>query len=296
MRLQIFKRSKSVDEKIAISLDNVSYYYKTYDEQGVASPAVGVEGVSLQLAEGSFVALVGHNGCGKSTLAKLLNGLLLPKTGKVTVFGMDTTDKNAIFDIRRSVGMVFQNPDNQMVASIVEEDVAFGPENLGLPSEEIRARVDEALALVDMSEFVKRSPSALSGGQKQRIAVAGALAIKPRVLVLDESTAMLDPQGRKEVLAVAHKLNKGGMTVVLITHFPDEVVDCDKVFVMDHGHIVTSGTPDEVFADDKVLADVGLRAPRTVELAKKLKAAGFDVDEHCHDDVALGGAVCKNLR
>lgn len=284
------------NKQIAISVDNVSYYYKSYDEQGNATPSVGVEGVSLELCQGSFVALVGHNGCGKSTLAKLLNGLLLPKSGKVTVFGAETTDKSKIFDIRKNVGMVFQNPDNQMVASIVEEDVAFGPENLGLPSEEIRARVDEALATVDMSQFAHRSPSALSGGQKQRIAIAGALAVKPRVLVLDESTAMLDPQGRKEVLEVAHKLNRDGMTVVLITHFPDEVVDCDKVYVMNKGHIVASGTPDEIFADKKTLDEVGLRAPRTVELAQKLKEVGFDVDENCHDDVVLGGAVCANMK
>ena len=284
------------NKQIAISVDNVSYYYKSYDEQGNATPSVGVEGVSLELYQGSFVALVGHNGCGKSTLAKLLNGLLLPKSGKVTVFGAETTDKSKIFDIRKNVGMVFQNPDNQMVASIVEEDVAFGPENLGLPSEEIRARVDEALATVDMSQFAHRSPSALSGGPKQRIAIAGALAVKPRVLVLDESTAMLDPQGRKEVLEVAHKLNRDGMTVVLITHFPDEVVDCDKVYVMNKGHIVASGTPDEIFADKKTLDEVGLRAPRTVELAQKLKEVGFDVDENSHDDVVLGGAVCANMK
>ncbi len=284
------------NKQIAISLDNVCYYYKTYDEQGNAEQCVGVEGVTLQLMQGSFVALVGHNGCGKSTLAKLLNGLLVPAGGKVTVFGIDTADKNTIFEVRKNVGMVFQNPDNQMVASIVEEDVAFGPENLGVPSAEIRMRVDEALALVGMSDFARRSPHALSGGQKQRIAIAGALAIKPQVLVLDESTAMLDPQGRKEVLDVAHRLNKNGMTVVLITHFMEEVIDCDHVFVMDDGHLVAQGTPQEIFADDMLLQKVGLRAPRTVGLAKLLKNAGFDVDTNTSDPSALGGEVCQNIK
>lgn len=282
-------------QQTAIHLDNVSYYYKTYDDNGNVGRAIGVEGVSLDLAQGSFVALVGHNGCGKSTLAKLLNGLILPASGTVTVFGNDTKDKEHIFDVRKSVGMVFQNPDNQMVASIVEEDVAFGPENLGVPTEEIRTRVDEALVLVDMTEFARRSPHQLSGGQKQRIAIAGALAMRPKVLVLDESTAMLDPQGRKEVLAVAKKLNADGMTVVLITHFMEEVADCEHVFVMSHGHLVADGTPTEIFANDKLLAEVGLRAPRTVELAKMLAANGFDVDAMCNDDVKLGGEVCQNL-
>lgn len=282
-------------QQTAIHLDNVSYYYKTYDDNGNVGRAIGVEGVSLDLFQGSFVALVGHNGCGKSTLAKLLNGLILPASGTVTVFGNDTKDKEHIFDVRKSVGMVFQNPDNQMVASIVEEDVAFGPENLGVPTEEIRTRVDEALALVDMTEFARRSPHQLSGGQKQRIAIAGALAMRPKVLVLDESTAMLDPQGRKEVLAVAKKLNADGMTVVLITHFMEEVADCEHVFVMSRGHLVADGTPTEIFANDKLLAEVGLRAPRTVELAKMLAANGFDVDAMCNDDVKLGGEVCQNL-
>ena len=182
-----------------IKLDNVSYYYKIYDDNGAVGQAVGVEGVTLSVEEGSFVALVGHNGCGKSTLAKLLNGLLLPNSGVVSVLGMNTADKKSIFEIRKNVGMVFQNPDNQMVASIVEEDVAFGPENLGVPQPEIVERVYSALEQVGMTEYAKRSPHKLSGGQKQRIAIAGALAIRPKVIVFDESTAMLDPQGRKEV-------------------------------------------------------------------------------------------------
>lgn len=280
----------------AISLKNASYYYKSYDEQGNVSQVMGVEGVSLDIYPGEFVALVGHNGCGKSTLAKLMNGLLTPVSGSVEVFGASTADKNAIFEIRKNVGMVFQNPDNQLVASIIEDDVAFGPENLGVPREEIIERVSEALKTVDMSEFAKRSPHKLSGGQKQRVAIAGALAIRPKVLVLDESTAMLDPQGRKEVLAVAKKLNQGGMTVVLITHFMEEVLDCSRVVVMNGGHVVAQGTPLQIFDDRQLLDEVGLRVPRSIELAGLLSAAGFEVDEHCTDAAELGERVCERLK
>ena len=279
-----------------IKLDNVSYYYKAYNDDGTVGSAIGVEGVSLEINEGSFVALVGHNGCGKSTLAKLLNGLLIPKSGTVTVNGLDTATKENIFEIRKSVGMVFQNPDNQMVASIVEEDVAFGPENLGVPQPEIVERVEQALSQVGMSEYAKRSPHKLSGGQKQRIAIAGALAIRPQVLVLDESTAMLDPLGRREVLEVAHALNKQGMTVVLITHFMEEVLDCDTVVVMSGGHVVKTGTPMEIFEDSQLLRTVGLTAPRTIELSQMLDAAGLKVTRNCADARKLGGEVCRNLK
>ena len=278
-----------------IKLDNVSFFYKAYNDDGTVGQATGVENVSLSIEEGSFVALVGHNGCGKSTLAKLLNGLLLPTKGIVTVNGLETSKKENIFEIRKSVGMVFQNPDNQMVASIVEEDVAFGPENLGVPQPEIVERVYGALEQVGMSEYAKRSPHKLSGGQKQRIAIAGALAIRPQVLVLDESTAMLDPLGRREVLEVAHKLNEQGMTVILITHFMEEVLDCDKVIVMNGGHVVKTGTPNEIFDDEQLLNDVGLNAPRAVQLAKKLAKAGFAVTENLSDAGALGGEVCQEL-
>ena len=278
-----------------IKLDNVSYYYKSYNDDGTVGRAMGVEGVTLDIEQGTFVALVGHNGCGKSTLAKLLNGLLIPANGVVTVNGLDTAKKENIFEIRKCVGMVFQNPDNQMVASIVEEDVAFGPENLGVPQAEIVERVYGALEQVGMSEYAKRSPHRLSGGQKQRIAIAGALAIRPQVLVLDESTAMLDPQGRREVLEVAHKLNAEGMTVILITHFMEEVLNCDKVIVMNGGHVVKTGTPDEIFDDEQLLNDVGLKAPRTVALAKKLAHAGFNVTANCSDAHVLGGEVCQEL-
>ena len=279
-----------------IKLDNVTYYYKAYNDDGTVGQAMGVEGVNLAIEEGSFVALVGHNGCGKSTLAKLLNGLLLPKSGTVTVNGLETSKKGNLFEIRKNVGMVFQNPDNQMVASIVEEDVAFGPENLGVPQAEIVERVYGALEQVGMSEYAKRSPHKLSGGQKQRIAIAGALAIRPKVLVLDESTAMLDPLGRREVLEVARKLNEEGLTVILITHFMEEVWDCDKVVVMNSGHVVKTGTPDEIFDDERLLDEVGLKAPRAIALAQKLSKVGFAVTEHSVDARKLGGEICQSLK
>ena len=279
-----------------IKLDNVSYNYKAYNDDGTVGSVVGVENATLEIAEGSFVALVGHNGCGKSTLAKLLNGLLIPKSGTVTVCGLDTANRDNIFEIRKNVGMVFQNPDNQMVASIVEEDVAFGPENLGVPQPEIVERVEQALEQVGMSEYARRSPHKLSGGQKQRIAIAGALAIRPKVLVLDESTAMLDPLGRREVLEVAHSLNKQGMTVVLITHFMEEVLDCDTVVVMSGGRVVKTGTPMEIFEDTALLKEVGLTAPRTIELSQMLDGAGLKVTRNCTDAKELGGEICQNLK
>lgn len=276
-----------------IRLDNVSFYYKAYNDDGSVGQAMGVEDITLSVEEGSFVALVGHNGCGKSTLAKLLNALLLPAKGTVTVCGLDSAKKENLFEIRKNVGMVFQNPDNQMVASIIEEDVAFGPENLGVPQPEIVERVNEALEQVGMSEFAKNSPHKLSGGQKQRVAIAGALAIRPKVLVLDESTAMLDPLGRREVLQTAHKLNQQGMTVILITHFMEEVLDCDTVVVMNGGRLAAIGTPNEIFDNKQLLQEVGLKSPRAVELAGKLREAGFDVDAHCRDARKLGGEICQ---
>lgn len=287
---------KDSTNNTVIKYDNVSYYYKTYNDDGSVGRVVGVENATLEIEKGSFVALVGHNGCGKSTLAKLTNGLLVPSKGAVTVNGLDTSEKENIFEIRKNVGMVFQNPDNQMVASIVEEDVAFGPENLGVPQQEIVERVQTALQQVGMEAFAKNSPHKMSGGQKQRIAIAGALAIKPQVLVLDESTAMLDPQGRKEVLEVAHRLNKEGMTVLLITHFMEEVLDCNKVVVMSNGHIVATGTPMEIFSNRSLLDEVGLQPPRTVKLARMLKESGLDVDENCTAATELGGRVCQLLR
>lgn len=282
-------------EKV-ISIENMTFYYKVYGDDGEAVNSVGVTDINLDIFEGEFVALVGHNGSGKSTLAKLLNALLIPREGRVLVFNNDTADKSKLFDIRKSVGMVFQNPDNQMVASIVNEDVAFGPENLGIKQEEIVERVNWALECVGMSEYANRSPHKLSGGQKQRIAIAGALAIKPKVLVLDESTAMLDPIGRKEVLKVAHKLNKEQkMTIVLITHFMEEVLDCDRVIVLNEGKIHAVGTPKEIFNQSEKLDVIGLKCPRTISLAQKLCSEGFDIDKNISNSVELGGEICRLL-
>ena len=280
-----------------IKLTDVSYSYKVPADDDSYTWQVGVKDVNLEIEKGSFVALVGHNGCGKSTLAKLLNGLFIPHKGTVEVDGMTTDDPKNIFKIRSTVGMVFQNPDNQMVTSIVEEDIAFGPENLGVPQKEIVERVKWALDKVGMSKFARNTTTKLSGGQKQRIAIAGALAMHPQVLVLDESTAMLDPQGRKEVLEVVHSLNKEeNMTVVLITHFMEEVLGADKVVVMNHGQKVTEGTPMEVFSRSQLLDEVGLKIPRTIELARKLNSAGWDVDVNCTDATELGDRVCQLLQ
>lgn len=285
----------NVEDNAIVQFNDVCFYYKSYNDDGSVGRQVGVENATLSIEKEAFVALVGHNGCGKSTFAKLTNGLLVPSSGSVKILGMDTSDKERIFEIRKNVGMVFQNPDNQMVTSIVEEDVAFGPENLGVPQPEIAARVQNALEVVGMSEYAKNSPHKLSGGQKQRIAIAGALVIQPQVLVLDESTAMLDPQGRREVLEVAHRLNKEGMTVILITHFMEEVLDCDKVVVMSGGHIVATGSPLEIFDNRKLLEEVGLQPPRTIKLAQNLNEMGIEVEQTA-DAEELGGRLCRLLR
>ncbi len=251
---------------------------------------VVLDGVDLEIQEGTFVAVLGHNGSGKSTLAKHLNAVLLPTGGKVWVDGMDTVDEEKLLDIRRTVGMVFQNPDNQIVANVVEEDVAFAPENLGIPSEEIRNRVDEALAMVGMSEYATHAPHLLSGGQKQRVAIAGVIAMRPRCLVMDEPTAMLDPVGRAEVLSTIHKLNKEhGITVVLITHHMDEAAQADRLVVMSRGKVIADGLPREVFCQVEKLKSVGLSVPETVELCWQLNQEGLDLpldalsDEECAD-------------
>ena len=257
-----------------------------------------LDGVDLQIEEGTFVAVLGHNGSGKSTLAKHMNAILLPSGGKVYVNGMDTADEDKLLDIRRTVGMVFQNPDNQIVANVVEEDVAFAPENLGVPSQEIRRRVDDALAAVGMSEFVRHAPHLLSGGQKQRIAIAGVLAMEPACIVLDEATAMLDPVGRREVLSAVHRLNREkGITVVLITHHMNEAEDADRVVVMDDGKVALDGTPWEVFTQVDALRSMGLTVPDTVDLLDRLRKDGLDVPltaltvEACAD--AIYSAVAK---
>ncbi len=237
-----------------------------------------INGVSLSVKKGEFLSIIGHNGSGKSTLSKHFNAILLPTGGKVFVEGMDTLDDDKCYDIRRKVGLVLQNPDNQLVASIVEEDVAFGPENLGVAPEEIRVRVDEALKAVDMYEFRTFAPHKLSGGQKQRVAIAGILAMKPECIVLDEPTAMLDPKGRDEVLTAIHKLNKEqGITIVLITHNMDEAVTSGRVIVMDDGKILTEGTPQEVFSKVELLKKHRLDVPQSTELCYKLRAYGVDI-------------------
>ena len=252
-----------------------------------------LRGVDVTIERGSFVVILGHNGSGKSTLAKTFNAVLLPSGGKVYVEGMDTMDESLLLEIRRRVGMVFQNPDNQIVANVVEEDVAFAPENLGVPSDEIRKRVDDALEAVGMSKYVKHAPHLLSGGQKQRIAIAGVLAMKPECIVLDEATAMLDPIGRREVLAAVEKLNREqGITVVLITHHMNEAEHADRVIVMNDGLVVMDGKPREVFTRKKELEDIGLAVPDTVSLLFSLREAGMDVPvdaitvEECADVIA----------
>lgn len=258
-----------------IHVENVTFRYGTDDPLSLKE---ALSGVSLAVEKGEFVALLGHNGCGKSTLAKHFNAMLLPTSGKVFVDGMDTTEEALKYEIRRRVGLVLQNPDNQLVASIVEEDVAFGPENLGVPPKEIRQRVDDALKAVEMYDYRLAAPYKLSGGQKQRVAIAGIIAMQPECIVLDEPTAMLDPRGRTEVLDTIHKLNQElGITIVLITHYMDEAVTADRVVVMDSGRILTEGTPKEVFSNVELLKQHHLDVPQATELCYRLRACGCQV-------------------
>lgn len=250
----------------------------SYGEDGDAEKTEVLHGINLSVRRGEFLAVLGHNGSGKSTFAKHLNSILIPTSGTVTVEGTDTADESRLYDIRQNVGMVFQNPDNQLVATIVEEDVAFAPENLGVPPQEIRQRVDYALAAVGMSEYAKHAPHMLSGGQKQRIAIAGVLAMKPHVLVMDEPTAMLDPVGRREIMETVKKLNREEhMTVVLITHYMDEAAQADRIAVMEHGHKVMEGTPREIFSRVEELKKIGLDVPQATELAYELGRDGFEL-------------------
>ncbi len=269
-------------KKPIIEFQNVSFRYDS-EEEGIQLPLVA-ENLNLQIHEGEFVAILGHNGSGKSTLAKLTNAILLPSAGKVLVDGMDTSDEDLKIKIRQTVGMVFQNPDNQIVATIVEEDVAFGPENLGVEPKEIRRRVDESLKAVGMYEFRKREPHRLSGGQKQRVAIAGIIAMLPRCIVLDEPTAMLDPRGRQEVMSTMLKLNREmGMTVVFITHFMDEAVQADRVVVMDDAKIIMDGKPKDVFKQVDRLEEIGLDVPQPTKLAQLLRQEGYDLPDDILD-------------
>ena len=270
-----------------IKTENLSFSYPPDEGK---EPVLALNDIDLSIGQGSFIAVLGHNGSGKSTLAKHMNAVLLPGGGKVWVDGMDTLDESLLLEIRRRVGMVFQNPDNQIVANVVEEDVAFGPENMGVPSEEIQRRVTAALKAVGMEEFTLHAPHHLSGGQKQRVAIAGVIAMEPACIVLDESTAMLDPLGRREVLDTVKQLNREkGITVVLITHHIDEAILADRVVVMDSGMVVMDGAPGEILVQVEELRKIGLAAPHTVELLYGLRQDGFDVPLD-----ALGIQECAN--
>ncbi len=259
-----------------IEFKNVTFRYESDDEGVVLAPAV--KDFSLTINEGDFMAVLGHNGSGKSTLAKLANGLLIPEKGEILVDGMDTKNEDYDIKIKQTVGVVFQNPDNQIVATIVEEDVAFGPENLGVEPSEIRRRVDESLKIVGMYKYKNHEPHKLSGGQKQRVAIAGIIAMEPRCIILDEPTAMLDPEGRRDVMKAIKRLNRElGITVVFITHYMEEACEVDRIVVMDDSRLIMDGTPKEVFADTEKIRSIGLDVPQTCLLAKMLKADGINL-------------------
>ena len=275
--------------EVLFDIRHVSHTFET--EEGKTFDAL--KDVTAQIKKGEFTAIIGTNGSGKSTLARHLNALLIPTEGELIVEGMRTSDAGRVWDIRQKVGMVFQNPDNQLVAAVVEEDVAFGPENLGVPPEEIRERVDLALEKVGMTSYRKQAPSMLSGGQKQRVAIAGVLAMKPDCIVLDEPTAMLDPKGRKEVMDTIHELNKTeGITIVLITHFMEEAVTADHILVIDRGVLKMEGTPREIFSQADKVTEIGLDVPVPADLARRLRKKGMAVSERCMTDEELGEALC----
>ncbi len=279
-----------------IKVENLSYAYPQ-DEEEKKTPKNVLEGVDLHIEKGSFVAILGHNGSGKSTLAKHFNAILLPSGGKVYIGGMDTADENLIYEIRKDAGMVFQNPDNQIVAAIVEDEVAFAPENLGVEPAEIRKRVDEALKTVGMSKFANFAPSKLSGGQKQRVAIAAVLAMEPECIVLDEPTAMLDPMGRAEVISTIKKLNREkGITVVLITHYMNEAAEADRVVVMKKGKVTLDGTPKEVFSNVEYIKELGLDVPQVTLLTHELKKEGIDLAGDIIDIDECAEALLKYLK
>lgn len=273
-----------------IRIENLMFQYKTDDLQ-FEKPAV--DNVDLEFATGSFTAIIGRNGSGKSTLAKNINGLLLPVKGVVYVKGMNTADPEKIWEVRQSAGMVFQNPDNQLVSSIVEDDVAFGPENLGIPPAEIRSRVDQSLNAVNMYEERKKAPHLLSGGQKQRIAIAGVVAMRPACIIFDEPTAMLDPQGRREVMDIIQKLHSEGITIVLITHFMDEAAKADRVVIMDKGKVMMDGPPREIFFRVDEIRAMNLDVPFAVDLADRLRRKGIKVPENIIEEEEMVDFLCR---
>ena len=278
-----------------IKTDSLVFEYEKRDDEGrVIGMSRAIDGVDLDVEPGQFIAILGHNGSGKSTLAKHMNAILVPTDGTMWVNGMDTRNDDDIWNIRQSAGMVFQNPDNQIIGTVVEEDVGFGPENLGVPTDQIWKRVEESLRAVGMIEYRKHSPNKLSGGQKQRVAIAGVMAMRPKCIVLDEPTAMLDPNGRKEVLESVQELRKKeNITVILITHYMEEVVDADKVFAMDHGHVVMHGTPREVFSEVDELKKYRLDVPQVTILADELRKRGLDIPKGILRIEELVDALCQ---
>ena len=281
--------------KKMVQTDDLIFEYAKRDEEGnVIGSYRAIDQVNLEVEEGQFIAVLGHNGSGKSTLAKHLNAILVPTEGTVWVDGTNTSDPNELWNVRQSAGMVFQNPDNQIIGTVVEEDVGFGPENLGVPTDEIWQRVEDSLKAVGMISYRHHSPNKLSGGQKQRVAIAGVIAMKPRCIVLDEPTAMLDPNGRKEVLRTVEELRKKEkVTVILITHYMEEVIDADKVFVMDHGHVVMKGTPREIFSQVDILKKYRLDVPQVTILADELKKRGLDIPAGILRKEELVEAICR---
>lgn len=261
-----------------IEIKNLTFEYRSSSEEKEAKKERAIDGVNLSIDKGEFVAVIGKNGSGKSTLAKMINGILLPKDGSVTVDGMLTEDQDKIYDIRSRVAMVFQNPDNQIVSSIVEDDVAFGPENLGIPPDEIRIRVDEALKSVDMYDYRKKAPHRLSGGQKQRIAIAGAIAMKPECIIFDEPTAMLDPDGKRKVMEIIKDLNENGIGVILITHFMEEAIRAPRIVVMKYGKIIKDDSPAAFFSDIDAVKNAGMELPVVIDLRKKLNESGIKMN------------------
>lgn len=278
-----------------VQTDDLIYEYTKCDEEGnVIGSHRAIDKVNLDIEQGQFIAILGHNGSGKSTLAKHMNAILLPTGGTMWVGGRDTKNPDELWNVRQSAGMVFQNPDNQIIGTVVEEDVGFGPENLGVPTDEIWKRVEESLKAVGMIEYRHHSPNKLSGGQKQRVAIAGVIAMRPKCIVLDEPTAMLDPNGRKEVLRTVQELRKQeNITVILITHYMEEVIDADKVFVMDHGHVVMEGTPKEVFSQVDTLKSYRLDVPQVTILADELRKRGLDIPAGILRKEELVEAICQ---